>query len=282
MAREISTVEHMRDGRSTARIIGVLFIVASLTAIIGGSLAALPFGESNYLADVADKEAQIVTGVLLLVVQTVAVLGIAVFFFPVLRRRDEAMALGYFAAKTVEGVLVVVTALGALSILSLSRDYGQAGALGAEPLGDTLVAVYDWAYWLGPMIFLCISALILYTVLYQARLVPVWLSIWGLVGGVLLLVRAVLEMYGAEFSAALQAVFAAPIGINEMVLAIWLIVKGFNAAPGIASIPASDTPATWVPGGGRCPWPARYPVDGTQRSPDFRSRSGEPIDHARA
>ncbi len=61
----------------------------------------------------------------------------------------------------------------------------------------------DWAYWLGPMIFLCISALILYTVLYQARLVPVWLSIWGLVEGVLLLVRAVLEMYGVEFSAAL-------------------------------------------------------------------------------
>lgn len=114
----------------------------------------------------------------------------------------------------------------------------------AEPLGDTLVAVYDWAYWLGPMTFFCISALILYTVLYQARLVPVWLLIWGIVGGVLLLVRAVLEMYGVEFSAALQAVFAAPIGINETVLAIWLIVKGFNAAPGIASIPAPDTPAT--------------------------------------
>jgi phosphotransferase system glucose/maltose/N-acetylglucosamine-specific IIC component len=77
----------------------------------------------------------------------------------------------------------------------------------AEPLGDTLVAVYDRAYWLGPMIFFCISALILYTVLHQARLVPVWLSIRGLVGGVLLLVRAVSEMYGVEFSAALQAAF---------------------------------------------------------------------------
>jgi hypothetical protein len=221
----------MSEYKMTARIIGVLFIVASVTAIVGGSLVALPFEESNYLTSVADKDAQIVTGVLLLVVQTVAVIGVAVFFFPILRLRDEAMALGYFAARTVEGVLVVVTALSALSILSLSRGYGQIGSPGTEALGGTLVALYDWAYWLGPMVFFCISALILYTVLYQARLVPTWLSIWGLIGGALLLVRTVLEMYGVEFSAAMQGVFAAPIGINEMVLAIWLIAKGFNATP---------------------------------------------------
>ena len=79
------------------------------------------------------------------------------------------------------------------------------------------------------MAFFSVSALILYTVLYQSALVPRWLSGWGFAGGVLLLISAVLAMFGADLGAA-QAVFSAPIGLNEMVLAIWLIAKGFNPA----------------------------------------------------
>lgn len=73
-----------------------------------------------------------------------------------------------------------------------------------------------------------LSALILHLVLYQSKLVPTWLSVWGLVGGGLLLVRALLEMFGQELSGVAQGVLAAPIGLNEMVLAVWLIVRGFN------------------------------------------------------
>ena len=73
-----------------------------------------------------------------------------------------------------------------------------------------------------------LSALILYLLLYQSKLVPTWLSVWSLVGGALLLVRALLEMFGQELSGVVQGVLAAPIGLNEMVLAVWLIVRGFN------------------------------------------------------
>ncbi len=232
----------MNEYKGTARTIGVLFIIASVTAIVGGSLVALPLEESNYLVEVADKDAQVITGVLLLMVQAIAVIGIAVMFFPVLKRRNEGMALGFIGARTIEGVLVVAGAVCALAILTLSRDYGQTGAVGVEALGDTLVAAYDWIYLLGPMFFFSVSALILYTLLYRARLVPAWLSIWGFVGGGLLLMRTVLELYGVGFSAAMQGLFAAPIGLNEMVLAIWLIVKGFNAAPCFTSQPEKDLP----------------------------------------
>jgi hypothetical protein len=217
--------------KGTARTIGILFIVASVTAVVGGSLVALPLEESNYLVGLADKDVQVITGVLLLMVQAIAVIGIAVMFFPVLKRRNEGMALGFVAARTVEGLLVVAGAVCALAVLSLSRDYGQTGDVGVEALGDTLVAAYQWIYLLGPMLFFSVSALILYAVLYRANLVPTWLSIWGLIGGALLLVRTVLEMYGVEVPGAIQGLLTAPIGLNEMVLAVWLIVKGFNAAP---------------------------------------------------
>jgi hypothetical protein len=139
------------------------------------------------------------------------------------------------AARTIEGIMVLIGALSVLGLLTLSRE--QAEAVGAEPLGGVLVATYDWSYLLGPMLFFSISALILYPMLLHGRLVPAWLSLWGLVGALLLLGRTVAEMYGAEFSGLAQGLLAAPIGINEMVLAVWLIVKGF-------AIAAAPAPAT--------------------------------------
>ena len=85
----------------------------------------------------------------------------------------------------------------------------------------------DWSYWIGPMGFFSVSALVLNSPLYQSRLLPRWLAVWGLIGGALLLVSAVLEMYGVDLGKA-QAFFFGPIGRNEMVLAAWLIAKGFN------------------------------------------------------
>lgn len=216
----------MSDSKRDARVIGTLFIVASVTAILGGSLAALPLDDADFLVTVADQDTQVISGVLLLVVQTVAVIGIAVLFFPTLRSEHPGLALGYVAARTVEGVLVLVGALSALAVVTLSR--GDAGAVGAKPVGDVLVAAYDWSYLVGPMLFFSVSTLILYPMLLRIGLVPAWLSVWGLAGGLLLLARTVVEMYGAELSGAVQGVLAAPIGINEMVLAVWLIVKGFE------------------------------------------------------
>lgn len=219
-----------------ATAVGILFIVASVTAIIGGSLAALPLGDADYLVGLAGQDTQVISGVLLLVVQTVAVVGIAVLLYPVLRREHAGLALGYIGARTIEGVLVLVGALSVLALVTLSRD--QAEAVGAPPLGEVLAATYDWSYRLGPMLFFSVSALILYPMLLRARLVPAWLSVWGLVGGLLLLARTVAEMYGADPSGLAQGLLAAPIGINEMVLALWLIIKGFTLTPARDAAPA--------------------------------------------
>ena len=214
--------------RTTARVIGVLFIVASVAAIVGGTLV-LPVEEAETLAEVAVSDARIVTGVLLELVMAVAVVGIAALFFPVLRRQDPGLAIGYVGLRTLEAVLLSAAAVASLVVLALGRADGGVADVAV------LLAVREQTYLLGSLVALGAGAVVLYGLLWRSRVVPVWLSLWGLVGAVLILGRGVVEVYGVELAALAQGLLAAPIAINEMVLAVWLIVKGFDTR--IVSVP---------------------------------------------
>jgi hypothetical protein len=112
-------------------------------------------------------------------------------------------------------------------VLSVSKDLGN--ETGAELVGDSFLFARDWTYLIGSMVLLGVSALILNAVLYRSRLVPAWISLWGLIGGALILVRGLIETFGTEFSGVVQGVLAAPIALQEMVFAVWIIFKGFHA-----------------------------------------------------
>ncbi len=213
--------------KSTARAIGVLFIIASAAAIIGGTLA-LPATESDFLAEAAGSEGQVVVGLILEMVLALSVFGMAALFFPILKKQHEGLALGYLATRTLEGVLIAAGTVSAALMLSLSKGFGPDGAAaGVEPLSEVLLSAREWTYWLGPMAVFSVSALILNSLLYRSSVVPTWLSIWGFIGGILLLASAIIEMFGQALGG-WQAIFTAPIGLQEMALAIWLIVKGFD------------------------------------------------------
>lgn len=221
--------------RTTARLVGVLFIVATAAAIIGGVLVA-PVTEG--VAVTPGAGARVVSGVLLELVLVYAVVGIGAVLLPVLRRTDEGLAAAYLGARIVEGILLLIAAVSALSILAMSGDAGPAGA---RPLIALMRATRDWSYLVGSMVALGVGAVILYSLLLRGRLVPGWLAVWGLAGGVLILARGVVELYGVELAVAAQALLAAPIAVNEMVLAVWLIVRGFaSPAPAAAQAPARD------------------------------------------
>ena len=116
-------------------------------------------------------------------------------------------------------------------LLTLSENYVEGGAQntsGFEPVSGVLLAIREWTDALGPSVIFAMSALILYTALYRSQLVPRWLSLWGLIGASLLLVAGTLALYGESPTSTISIALAAPIGIQEMVLAGWLIVKGFS------------------------------------------------------
>jgi Domain of unknown function (DUF4386) len=231
--------------RTTARLVGILFIVATVTSIIGGSLVQLPLDDPDYLTEVAAKESQIILGVLLEFTLALSVIGIAALLLPVLRPYGEGMAVGYAAVRTVEAMFILVASTTALLVLTLSQNWGSARGAGVEPVGSALLSAREWTYFVGTLIVFSVSAVILNTLLYRSQLVPVWLSLWGIVGGLLLLTGAVVEMfaYGVDAPTAVQLVGAAPIGVQEMVLAVLLIWKGF-AAPSVAAAGGEPEPSS--------------------------------------
>lgn len=213
--------------RATARIVGVLFIVATVTAIIGGGLVMQSLDAPDYLAQAEAHHGQLVAGVVLEFILALSVIGIAALLLPVLRPHGEAMAVGYIAVRTLEAAFILMATTTALVVLALGQDSGGALAAEVQSVGSALLSAREWTYFVGTMPLFGVSAVILNTVLHRSRLVPGWLSVWGLVGGLLLLVYAGAELLGVESAIPLQ-LLAAPIAVQEMALAGWLIAKGFT------------------------------------------------------
>ena len=128
------------------------------------------------------------TGVLLELVLVVSVVGIGALLFPVLRRRNEGLAMGYVGTRILESVLLLAASVSGLVFLKLSQEHGRAGVDGLAPLGDAVLAGRDRSSLLGGLVMLGVSTLILNSLLLTAKLVPSWLAGWGLIGGALVLV----------------------------------------------------------------------------------------------
>ena len=224
----------MNADKNTAIIVGVLFITATVAAVLGTLVFIGPIlNAPDYLTNVSANENQLLTGVLFELITAVAVAGTGIALFPIFRKHNEALALGYAGGRIIEGVFIIVTAIGALSLLTLSREYvaGAADASHYQTLGTLLLAERDWTFLLGPNLIFSLNALIVSYLLYQSRLVPRWLSVWGLIGTPLIFVASLIRVFGVvTLFSPIAALLALPIASFEMVLAVWLIVKGFNSS----------------------------------------------------
>jgi len=219
----------MNTNRKTAIIVGVLFIIATVAYSIAMILLDPILGGSDYLTKASENENQMIIGGLLVLIDAIAVAGIAIVIYPILKKHHKALALGYVGARIVECVLFFVNVITILTLLTLSQEFVQAGASNAssyQTLGTVLLAAGNWAYLFGLGLVFALSALILNFVLYQSKLIPRWLSVWGFVGAVLVLTNYLLESFGIN---PVEILFY-PIAVQEMVFAVWLIVKGFNSS----------------------------------------------------
>jgi hypothetical protein len=230
----------MNSYRNNAIAAGVLFIIATGVDIL--SLQFLgPMNATNYLVSVSANAGLVATGALLLFIGGAAATGVAISLYPVLRKYNGGLALGAVGFRTFEGVLRFVAVCGLLLLITLSQQFVKAGAPDSsyfQTLGVLLVAGYRWVANVGATLAFSIGCLLYYIIFYRTKLVPRWISGWGLVAGILTMLSCVLVMFGlvAPFSTG-QIVLAIPMLPQEMVLAVWLIVKGFNP-----SVIASKSP----------------------------------------
>jgi len=220
----------MNTNRKTAISVGVLFIIATVAGLLGSGLTGSIVGAPDYLVQIAANKNLIIVGALLAFIAATGSAGIAISLYPVLRKHNEGLALGSVGFRLVEGVCYIVGALGLLSLLSLSQEYGSAGPQAAstfQVLGTLISAIRNWAGFVFGVIAFCLGAAMYYYVMYRSRLIPRWLSAWGLAGLALVFSLALLIAFG-EKPSGMVMLLAVPIGLQEMVFAVWLIVKGFN------------------------------------------------------
>jgi hypothetical protein len=220
--------------RVTARVVGTLFLVATIAGLIGLPLQESVVGGGDYLTAASAHSDRLATGVLLQLVMGVAVVSIAVVIYPVLRRGTERLAMGYVVARALEAVVDVVGAIGLLTLITVSEKYVAAeNRASFAALGQLITAERDWAGHavLDAAVF-SLGALVLNAAFYRSRLVPRWLSVWGLAGAAAYLTAGLLVMYGLEPLSTPQVVLEAPLGLQEIALALWLILKGFDSTRG--------------------------------------------------
>ena len=221
----------MTASRTTAILVGSLFLIAMVASLLGGAGMVQPvLSAPDYLTAVSENETQLVVGALLELVNGLAVVGIGVLMFPILRPYSENMALGYLAFRIVEGVFGCLIVISPLSLVTLSQAYLNVGAADAstyEVVGALSMAQRASVADLLIPVFLGLGGLLLYSILYRSRLVPRFVAVWGLIGAVLILVMNLLLTFGAEIGD-VGLLLALPIITNEIFLGIWLLVKGFN------------------------------------------------------
>jgi hypothetical protein len=218
--------------QTTARVAGFLFLTATAAGVLGAVLLG-PLDTAHSPQFIADRAHRISAGAIMVLVMTVAIAMIPPTLFPVLKERGEALALGYVAARIVEVVLLLPAAVGPLMMVAISTTQSDAGIPDNAVHLDTVRIVtqtYDlWGHD-SSMVFFCLGAVLLNYLLYRSRLVPRWIAGWALVAVVPYLADAFLVLFGLLTpSSAFHALLVSPLALNEMVLAVWLLTKGFRA-----------------------------------------------------
>jgi hypothetical protein len=219
--------------RSAARVAGILFIVATVAFSLSVVVLEPVLGAHDYLASVSSSGLRVAAGTLLELINHIAVVGIAVVIYPILRRFSERFAVGYVAARSIESVLFAIGTMHLVALANISHAFVSAGAPPAShfhTIGDMLLAGHDWDN--GALLFTAfgLGALVLNFLLFSKRLVPRWLCGWGLVAAALILAARIMMMSGLRLGSSTVFIMDAPIMVQEMVFAVWLIVKGFNVA----------------------------------------------------
>ena len=238
----------MKSYRGNAIAVGVLFILCSAAAILSIVPLGATVGAPVDFATLAGSDDAVVMTALIEFVWAATGMGIAIALYPVLRMFNPTLALGSVAGRVVENVFILLGTLSLLALLTVSQQAASSAAPSSfQATGDALVAVRDWAPGFVAGLAFAVGTFMYNYVMYSSRLVPRWLSAWGLVGAVLSLVASLYIGFTQDFGfTTVNNVLSAPIGLQEMVLAVWLIAKGFNLSAVRSIAPATARSTTPV------------------------------------
>jgi hypothetical protein len=227
--------DKMNTYRTTARIVGALYLAGMVVGISGIVLFQSVLGAPDPLSAVSANTMLLAIGAILWLMAVVGDAAHGVLMFPVLKPHSERIAVGYLAFRILDAVFIAAMTLFILIQIPIGSEYLKAGADASylQALSNVFMHAQLDAYNFG-MIALGVASLMLCYTLYRAKLVPRFLAVWGLVGYAVILCGSVVEVLGFN----LLSIHAIPGGLWELFVGVWLIVKGFDPP---ATVPEPDT-----------------------------------------
>ena len=228
----------MDSSRKTALAVGVLFILTFVTSIAGALAYGPVLSDLNYITG-AGADTRVFVGAFLELLLIITNIGCAVVLFPLLKRQNETLALGYVTARLVECAFIGIGLLSLLTIVTLRQGAAAADAGPLLVVGKSLVALHNWTFLLGPGFADGIgTGLILGWLMYRSGLVSRRMALFGVVGGPLLAASGIAVLLGViPQGSSLQGLATVPEIIWEAFLGLWLTFKGFKSS----AVPASES-----------------------------------------
>jgi hypothetical protein len=221
----------MINSKTSARITGVLLILGTVPIITAMLLFGQHLSSPDILSAVAANHTQTLLVAFAIIIMGTACVGIGISLYPVLKRQSEGLAVAVIGLRTAEGAVVIASAVGFFVLVAVSQEFAKAGSLSDslyQRAGAVIKEMNDWASNMYGLPF-GIAAFIYYAVFYKTRLVPRWLAVWGLAGISLMLVSVISGLLSLmDPSSPVLFLLNMPILVQELVLALWLIIKGFK------------------------------------------------------
>jgi hypothetical protein len=219
----------MNSNRKRTIIAGSLYIVGTIAGVLSIAPAV---DASDYLLKASANANQVLSCALFQFIMTIAYVGFTITLYPILRKHMESLALGFLSFRIVAAVLNIIGFICLLLLLSLSQQYVKAGTQDLsyfQTLGDLLRSGRDFVNHVAMILATSVAGLMFYVLLYQTKLIPRWLSLWGLLGTTFTILASLLIMFHMiDIITSTYIVLNLPLILLEIVLAIWFIVKGFN------------------------------------------------------
>ncbi|MEP7137196.1 MAG: DUF4386 domain-containing protein [Chloroflexota bacterium] len=227
----------MNSTRKIAVMTGVIFIIATVAALLAAGVDPILTG-TDYLTQVSANANQVATDALFYLIAAFTSVGIAIAMYPIMKGSNATLAFGSVVFRTIEAVFYMVAVVSLLSLVTLSHQITSAGTADRSSLqavGDLLLSLRTHAT-LAAVFAFSLGAFMYYYLFFQSRQIPRWLSGWGIVATILMMTACVLSLF-SDNPITGYILLVLPIALQEMVLAVWLIAKGFNPSA-IVSKPA--------------------------------------------
>ncbi|MFD2657553.1 DUF4386 domain-containing protein [Gracilibacillus thailandensis] len=217
----------MKNSKRIAKWVGMLYIIGTISGILSVVFTGSILGSTDLFMTVSANENHVILGVFFILIMGISLGMVAVIIYPIAKKYNETLALGYVVFRgALENFTYIAYAISLLLLVVFSKEYVNAASLDGtsfQSMRNILLDSGEQIQSLSTIIF-SVGALMLYYLLYQTKLIPKWLSSWGLIAAIIYLVTGVFALFGPTLT-----VLMMPLAIQEMVMAVWLIIVGFNS-----------------------------------------------------